>query len=161
MSRPTLKHFGLDESLGLGVNAAALGPSGDGQLLDQILAGEVVIDPGQPKARRRVKVAKGDDGMNKLERAYSLHLADRRHAGEVWDYLFDAANFRLGERCFYKPDFLVFLADGSLEAHEAKGFMEEDALVKIRAFVDKFHVPLVLVRRRKGAWDFERFEAKG
>lgn len=131
---------GPDEKAGMGINLDVLG--------------------GLPKARRRVKVAKGDDGMNKTERAYSRVLDDRKHAGEVWDWLFDAVNWRIGDRCFYKPDFLVYLEDGSLEVHETKGFMEDDALVKIRAFLDKFHIPLVVVRRRGGAWDYERLEPR-
>ena len=114
-----------------------------------------------PKLGRHARVTKGPDGKNKTERAYGVVLEDRKRAGEVWDYLFDAVNFRLGEKCFYKPDYLVYLEDGSIEVHEVKGFMEDDARVKVRAFVEKFHIPLVIVRRRKGAWDYERLEAKG
>jgi hypothetical protein len=38
----------------------------------------------------------------------------------------------LAKDTFYTSDFMVMLADGRLEAHEVKGFWQEDARAKIK-----------------------------
>ena len=73
--------------------------------------------------------------MNKLERRYYEHLRMLLLSGEVIWFDYECKNIRLGVvggKCWYKPDFLVQLADGTLEYHETKGRWEDDALVKIK-----------------------------
>ncbi len=100
------------------------------------------------------------DAMNRTERAYADHLAARKLAGEVHGFWFEPFSVRLAGNTFYRPDFLVVLADGSVEFHETKGFMREDALVKIKVFAETYPFPLVLVKKQKGGWGFTRYEAK-
>lgn len=59
--------------------------------------------------------------MNRTEEAYSLVLEARRLAGEVAEWKFEAVKLRLAENTTYTPDFLVILADGTVEFHEVKG----------------------------------------
>ena len=71
------------------------------------------------------------DGMNKTEREYADRLERQRLAGEICAWRFEPFNFRLANRTYYRPDFLVVCA-GHFEIHEVKGFWQDDALVKIK-----------------------------
>lgn len=82
--------------------------------------------------------AKPPGEMNRLESVYAAHLTERIATGEVAHWMFDAVSLRLADRTFYKPDFLVLLANGELEVHETKGFMEDDAAVKLKVAADRF-----------------------
>ncbi|MGD0968655.1 MAG: hypothetical protein ABR949_10240 [Candidatus Aquilonibacter sp.] len=57
----------------------------------------------------------------------------------------------------YTPDFAVMLADGSLEMHETKGFMREDALVKIKLAAELFPFRFFLVKRDRDGWDVKEY----
>lgn len=98
--------------------------------------------------------------MNKLETEYSQYLKDCMAAGDIIWWGFECIKFRLGHNCFYNPDFLVQTADGFMEIHETKGFMEEDALVKIKTVATMFPMlDFVIVRKKPvkegGGWSFE------
>jgi hypothetical protein len=90
--------------------------------------------------------------MNRLEESYSRHLDLRKAAGEVAEWWFEGLAFRIGERCFWHPDFLVQLADGTLELHDTKGFVQDDATVKARAVAGKYPFDVFHVKRIKGHW---------
>lgn len=94
--------------------------------------------------------------MNKTEAAYEQQLAYRKHAGEVKGYWFEGMKFRLADSTFYTPDFAVQFADGSIEFHEVKGFMTDDAAVKIKvaASMYPFRFLLVYARRKKDGGGF-------
>lgn len=68
--------------------------------------------------------------MNKLEARYAAHLDLLKAAGEIIDYGYEPIKLRLADRTYYTPDFLVQCKDLTLEAHEVKGFWEDDARVK-------------------------------
>jgi hypothetical protein len=70
--------------------------------------------------------------MNQLETAYAAHLETRKRLGDILDYKFEALKLRLADKCFLTVDFWVMLADGTLEAHETKGFLEGDAWIKLK-----------------------------
>jgi len=78
------------------------------------------------------------DGMNSLERRYADHLHKRQMAGEVHSFAFERHNLKLADKTYYKPDFEVMLPDGSIEFHEVKGYMQEDANVKIKVAAEQF-----------------------
>lgn len=100
--------------------------------------------------------------MNRLEADYAAHLTARLHAGEVEWFRFEGVTFKLGQDCRYTPDFAVMLRSGDVELHEVKGYMQDDALVKIKTCAELYPFPLVLVTRQAkrdgGAWQFRRFE---
>lgn len=111
---------------------------------------------GADKRDRAMPVAKGnprDPGMNKLEAAYAKHLDALKHAGEVIWWKYEAVGLRLADRTFYHPDFMVMLADGTIEIHETKGFMQEDANVKLKVAASSFPFVFRLVKKKKGEWD--------
>lgn len=97
-------------------------------------------------------------GMNKTEAEYAKVLDDQKHRGEILDYWFEPARWVIAEpRCTLCPDFLVQMPDGELVYHEVKGFFEEDAKVKCKAFITKYPFRLLIVKKDKKAWAIEEF----
>lgn len=99
--------------------------------------------------------------MNKTEAAYADYLEKQRHSGVVLWYKFEGVKLRLADNTFYTPDFFVMLANGQLQAHEVKGFWQDDARVKIKVAADMypFQFLAITVRQKKkgGGWEFEQF----
>jgi len=99
--------------------------------------------------------------MNKTEAAYAAHLAERQHLGGISWFKFEGIKFRLADNTFYTPDFIVMLADGRLEAHEVKGFWQDDARVKIKVAADLYPLKFIAVKVKPkkdgGGWSFEEF----
>lgn len=106
-----------------------------------------------PKGRRRLAFGE----MTKLEAKYAQHLESLRIAGKVEWFKFSAIGLSLAQRTWYRPDFLVMLPDGELQIHETKGFMEDDANVKIKVVAAMFPFRVLLVRAKSKAdgagWD--------
>ncbi len=99
--------------------------------------------------------------MNKTEEAYAQRLELLKHAGEIAWYKFEGLKFRLADNTFYTPDFAVMMADGAMEAHEVKGFWQDDAKAKIKIAADlypfKFIAVKVLAKKAGGGWAVEEF----
>jgi hypothetical protein len=99
--------------------------------------------------------------MNKTEAAYAATLELRRAAGEIAWFKFEGLKFRLADNTFYTPDFAVMLASGELEAHEVKGFWQDDARAKIKIAADmyplRFIAVQVLPKKAGGGWKVEDF----
>lgn len=96
--------------------------------------------------------------MNKLEAKYADFLETRKQAGEIISWRFEEIKFRLADKTWLLPDFQIMLSDGSIEYHETKGFMQEDANVKLKAVADKYReYRWILVRwdSKKKEWLFE------
>jgi hypothetical protein len=98
--------------------------------------------------------------MNKGEAAYASVLEERRAAGHVVAWWFELLSLRLADSTHYRPDFLVMLADGSLELHEVKGrkgdsfYATEDSWPKIKIAAEVSPFPIRVVwPRRGGGWD--------
>jgi hypothetical protein len=94
--------------------------------------------------------------MNKTEAAYAATLEQRRAAGEVAWFKFEGVKLRLADNTFYTPDFAVMLANGALEMHEVKGYMQDDANVKIKVASDMYPMRFLVIRTRAkkdgGGW---------
>jgi len=82
------------------------------------------------------------DSMDEIH--YLMHLQKLKASGEI-------LNYERGEKCIlipkfvdnsgktilpitYTPDFLIYHLDGSLEYIEIKGYMMEDAALKVKLF---------------------------
>lgn len=77
--------------------------------------------------------------MNGTERSYfETVLKPRQLAGEIVRIDFEKHTFKLADDTRYTPDFWCLMADGTVEIHEVKGFMEDDALVKIKVAASMF-----------------------
>ncbi len=90
---------------------------------------------GWPQAARRRHVT-GE--MNKLEQSYAQTLDLYKLGGSVADWRYESMKLRLAKRTWLTMDFLVILADGTVELHEVKGHWEDDARVKIKVAAEMF-----------------------
>lgn len=103
----------------------------------------------------KAKARRTPGRMNKTEAAWALRLEADRRDGEVLAYHFEAVTLKIGDDCRYTPDFFVVLADGSIRFDEIKGFMRDDAQVKVKAAARMFPwFAFRVVRKAKGgAWE--------
>jgi hypothetical protein len=100
--------------------------------------------------------------MNKTEERYAATLELLRHAGDILWYKFEGLKLRLADNTFYSPDFFVLRKDGMLEAHEVKGFWQDDARAKIKIAADMYPFKFFAVKERAkkygGGWEYEAFQ---
>lgn len=75
---------------------------------------------------------KRTDPPNKWESQHADNLGWRVLDKEIKGFLYEAFTLELAPRCTYTPDFFVLENDGSYTAHEVKGFMRDDAAVKLK-----------------------------
>ncbi|OTG80817.1 hypothetical protein B9T31_15970 [Acinetobacter sp. ANC 4558] len=114
-------------------------------------------DKTKNDARALGRLKRGE--MNKTERNYAGYLESQKIRGEISYYAFDSIKFRLADKTFYSPDFIVMKANGELEAHEVKGHWEDDARVKIKVAASMHPIPFIAVywNSKNNNWDFENF----
>lgn len=68
-------------------------------------------------------------------------------------FWFEALKFRLADKTWFTSDFLVMAKDGLLSIHELKGWMEDDAAVKVKVTAEAYWLfPVLLVREKRGAF---------
>jgi hypothetical protein len=95
--------------------------------------------------------------MNKTEVAYANVLELRKKGGEIKRWAFEPIKFRLADKTYYTPDFMVVKED-LIEFHEVKGFWEDDARVKIKVVAELFPEFLfIAVKKVKGEYQTEFF----
>jgi hypothetical protein len=109
----------------------------------------------RPRAVEQPAVSNApDDGMNKLERAFweRLQQAEGQHYRE-------GLTFRLAGRTRYTPDFATMVLHATdhrglvITCWEVKGFMRDDAAVKLKVVADLFPaIRFVLVTRERRRW---------
>lgn len=104
-----------------------------------------------PKAKGKLATRK----MNKTEAQYAERL---KSCPDVIWWEFEGITLRLGNDCRYTADFAVMLADGSIELHETKGFMRDDALVKLKVAAASYPFKVILVRYAKGVWSSDEIQ---
>lgn len=104
--------------------------------------------------------------MNKTEAAYASELQARKLAGDIHDWKFHAVTLTIAEPpnakvARWTPDFAVWTNEMVLEFHDTKGFMEDHALVRIKAAAEKFPHPIIVVKKKTkaqgGGWSREEF----
>lgn len=115
--------------------------------------------PSKPKSDARVLGRLKQGVMNKTEQRYASHLEGLKICGEIQYYAFDSMKFRLADKTFYSPDFIVLRATDELEAHEVKGHWEDDARVKIKVAASMHPIPFIAVKwnDKNNCWDYENF----
>lgn len=93
--------------------------------------------------------------MNSTESKYAAHLEMLRlgHLVQWWAYQPLKFKLKLADKTYYTPDFMVLNAEGELEIHEVKGFMEDDASVKLKVAAETFPFAFRLVKWVKGQWE--------
>ena len=99
--------------------------------------------------------------MNKTEAEYARDLEALKFANRIAWYRFEGMKFRLADNTFYTPDFMVMLADSTIEAHEVKGFWSDDARVKIKVAASLYPVKFIAIqklpKKAGGGWKREEF----
>jgi hypothetical protein len=109
------------------------------------------------------------DGMNKLERRFRdtvLEPAWTRH--DIGHYFREPIKLRLAGRTYYSPDFLVTSRPGehgippAITFVECKGFMREDAAVKLKVAASAYPCfGWLLVTRDRWGWHVRRVDGSG
>lgn len=122
---------------------------------------------GEGKARRPGRGVRPDNTeMNGTEKAYSLRLDAMKAAGEIFDWKFHAFTLTIAEPpnakvARWTPDFAVWTNDMVLEFHEVKGFMQDHAIVRIKAAAANYPHPIRVVKRQTkkqgGGWEVTQF----
>ena len=100
-------------------------------------------------AKRAHGVKRSGQYASKLEARFAAHLDMRRAAGEVLWWQYEGITLRLGYRTSYTPDFIVQETSGEIVLYECKGFMRDDAAVKLKVAASLFPFRIVLVRQSK------------
>jgi hypothetical protein len=93
--------------------------------------------------------------MNQLESAYAAQLDLELRQGLILWWRFEGITLKLGDDCRYTPDFAVLAADGVLELRETKGFMRDDARVKLKVAAASFPFRCWLIRKDGGGFNVE------
>jgi hypothetical protein len=102
---------------------------------------------------------KKEPGMNKAEARYAQQLELRKQVGEILWWAFEGMSFKIGERCYWTPDFDVMLASHELQVIDVKGkqtkirkngeayttdYTEDDARVKIAAVATMYPISVFI-----------------
>jgi hypothetical protein len=109
---------------------------------------------GRAQPRRKVP-----GQMNKLEGRYSQQLDVQKGFGLIQCWWYERWTFKLADDTRFTPDFVVLAKDGVLEMHETKGFMRDDARVKLKLAAELFPLRVKLVKWVNKGWDIEDLTA--
>lgn len=122
--------------------------------------------PAQSSPNRRGgRAIRKADGPSKTEAAYAREaLEPLKRQGVIRDYWHEPVKFRLADRTYYTPDYMLVLASGIIEFVEVKGrkgagpWCEEDALVKIKVAAAMYPFVFRMVWPAKGGgWDRKEY----
>ena len=96
--------------------------------------------------------------MNKTEQAYAALLEERKKAGEIHHYQFEAMALKLAKLTTYTPDFFIINADGTIEFVEIKGYWHQAGRIKIKV-ASEMHpwFKFTAVQYKKKTWIYEEF----
>jgi hypothetical protein len=93
--------------------------------------------------------------MNKTEARFAEYLEQLKHLKEIIAWEFEPIRFRLAKKTGYTPDFLAVYPD-HICFYEVKGFMRDDAAVKVKTTADKYPwFAWFVVYLKKGEWVFK------
>ncbi len=100
-----------------------------------------------------VNVAPRRGKMNKTEAEFAMILEARANHNEIKQAKFEQIKIRIGEGCWYIPDFFVERHVGKPLFIEIKGFLRDDARVKFLA-AKELHTwaDFEMWRKTKNGW---------
>lgn len=122
--------------------------------------GHLIPKRGAARAAARA-AGKDERGMNKTEAKFARYLDDCKFSGDIRGYWFEAVKFRLADRTWYTPDFLVQFGDGSFYLVETKGtYVREDAWIKLKVAAEVMPFPFYLAMWTGKAWEIDRIKGR-
>lgn len=99
-----------------------------------------------------------DDGMNKTERSFWMR-AREAYGDDVYREPF---KLRLAGRTWYTIDFLISTEGCRYDCYEIKGFMRDDAAVKLKVAAEQYPCfSFTLVTREKQIWLCRNVTSRG
>lgn len=131
-------------------NASKSAVTLNGSTTDNRKLPSLILHPMPPNPTKN-RIRQNSAGLNKTEQAWLNEISLRWPNFQI---LSQAVTLKLGNGVRYTPDFMVkFGIHGELFAWEVKGFLRDDANVKLKVAASlypwiKFH----LVTRKKGEW---------
>ncbi len=128
------------------LNAHLLQPKAEPRLVaGQVMT--VAADEGKKRIRQN------GSGLNKTEQAFHDYLLQFHPVSEIYS---QRITLLLANGVRYTPDFLV-RNRGTLAAYETKGFMRDDAAVKLKVAASLYPwITFHLVTKKKGGgWDIQ------
>ena len=117
---------------------------------------------GQSEERRSGRARHVAGEMNATEKQFAEMLRLKQLAGDILQFEFEAIKFRIGDRCFYTPDFVVWQPfNAGMVAYEIKGHWEDDARVKIKAAAARYpQVSFIAVKKVRYGWNYEEIKSR-
>lgn len=109
--------------------------------------------PVKSLPRPNLKASNDESKLNKTEAAWlaELRIRNPKFLG------IQAMTFKLGDDCRYTPDFIEISQEDKFIAWEVKGFMRDDALVKLKVAARMFpFLDFYVVKRIKGSWETKK-----
>lgn len=95
-------------------------------------------------------------GLNKTETAFLAYLKENFTDAST-HITAQGLTLKLANGVRYTPDFIVVYGKGEITAYETKGFMRDDAGVKIKVAAQQWPwITFYLVTRRKKEWQIEK-----
>lgn len=120
-----------------------------------ILTIEFVTDP-KPASPLKGLPRLSAPKMNKTEQRYADILDGLKRMGIVRRWEFEGIRMKLADGAFYRPDFLVWKCDDTMECIEIKGsFIREASLVRYKVARDSYPIfkfKMLQYTRKKG-WE--------
>ena len=92
--------------------------------------------------------------MNRTEESYAAHLDLLKYGGDILWWKFEPAKLRLAQKTFFTCDFMVLKKDGLICMDEVKGYMTDDAAVKIKVAASLYPFQFRIVRKKGAFWTF-------
>jgi hypothetical protein len=134
------------------VNLKTMFPKGSKSFFDANSA--TLTRPAEENALAGQAGGKKRGSMNKTEREFSMILLARVKHGEIKSSKFEQVKVRIGEGCWYVPDFFVERHDKKPLFIEIKGFMRDDARVKFLAAKEQHQwADWEMWRKVKSQWE--------
>jgi hypothetical protein len=93
--------------------------------------------------------------MNRTEAAYAAHLELLKASGDVLWWKFEGVKLRLAHNTFFTCDFMVLKKDGHVCMDEVKGWMTDDAAVKIKVAASLYPFQFRIIRKKGGMWNIQ------
>lgn len=100
---------------------------------------------------------------NRYEQAWREHVQNNVQQSGIF---FEPIKFRLADRTYYTPDYIMLAMDGTIEAHEVKGSWkapgQDDSRVKIKVAAELFPwIKFIAIEAKPrpkkygGGWEFK------